>query len=82
MPSLCTYPACGRPAATRGLCRGHVRQEQRGVPLRPLRGPRGRLGDAPLVRLTLRVEAPIRDAAQADPGGARAALKRWAPRHK
>jgi hypothetical protein len=29
MPTDCRFPGCGRPACTRGLCRGHVRQEQR-----------------------------------------------------
>lgn len=53
MPSSCRFPACGRPAVTRGLCRGHVRQEQLhpGRELRPLRGPRGQLGAEPLVAL-------------------------------
>jgi hypothetical protein len=53
----CRFPGCGRGAVIRGLCRGHVRQEQRGLELRALLGPSGQLGTAPLATVGLRISA-------------------------
>lgn len=76
----CEVEGCRERAAVGGLCRGHYAQRQRGQPLRPLRGAHGQLGDEPLVSMRLRVPEPVRDAAQADPGGARKALEGWSQR--
>lgn len=74
------HPEGPRPAAIKGLCRGHDAQTRRGIsPLRPLRGPRGQLGAKPLVRLRgLRVSPAAAERVEADPAGAREALETWA----
>jgi hypothetical protein len=59
--SNCTFPACPHPAVAHGVCNGHFQQRRRcldkgePVTLSPLRGPGGRLGPEPLVRLPVRV---------------------------
>jgi hypothetical protein len=69
----CRGPECERAPHAHGLCPGHLAQERRGQPLRPLeaRNP-GR------VVLSIRVPAAVKVRALADPDGARAALERWA----
>jgi hypothetical protein len=57
-----------------GLCSSHYQQRVRGRPLVPLRQ---RPVEA-LVTLGLRVPQLVREAASADPAGARAALLAWA----
>ena len=81
--TLCTEKDCGRPARSGGLCAGHDRQARRGVPLRPLLGPHGRQGAAPLVRLgTVRVTAETAAALEhkgpSSPAAARLVLEAWA----
>lgn len=36
-PNSCTYPDCGRPVTSRGLCQTHYWQERRGEELRPIK---------------------------------------------
>jgi len=33
----CTFPDCGRPHRSKGLCRSHYAQSVRGVPLTPIK---------------------------------------------
>ena len=73
----CSFHGCGRPSVARSLCASHYRQQRRGDELRPLRGPRGQLGDEPLRPVTLRVSQRCADAVSADRAGAREALERW-----
>ena len=85
--TLCSYANCGRPAASRGLCRGHLRQQHRGLPLTTLRGPRGQLGAETLVPLPgVRVSPPCADELRAVPGSlsatVRGILERWAGRKR
>ena len=68
----CTVPGCTRLARARGLCVAHHRQALRGGPLRPLREP-----SEPLLRVSLRVPAQVRERVIADPAGARGALGAW-----
>jgi hypothetical protein len=56
-----------------GLCSSHYQQKVRGRPLVPLR----QRPVEPLVTLGLRVPQLVREAASADPAGARAALVAW-----
>ena len=78
MPRECTFPGCGRPAVGRKLCAAHYRQQARGKALSPIRGPRGQLGDEPLVRLPgLRVSRTCAEAVRQDTDGARDALEKW-----
>lgn len=82
--SLCTFPACGRRAVGGGLCSAHYNQRARGIELRPLRGPRGQLGDEPQVRLPgLRVSRQCADALGERPAVmAREVLEEWASSKK
>jgi len=67
---------CGRKVRARGFCSGHLAQEAAhpGEALRPIR----RRPAEALVVVGLRVPAAVREAVQADPAGARAALQQWA----
>jgi hypothetical protein len=56
-----------------GLCSSHYQQRARGRPLEQLR----QRPAEPLVTLGLRVPRLVREAASADPAGARAALLAW-----
>ena len=56
-----------------GLCSSHYQQKVRGLQLTPLR----QRPAEPLVTLGLRVPQLVREAASADPAGARAALVAW-----
>ncbi|MCW5952067.1 MAG: hypothetical protein KIT69_07400 [Propionibacteriaceae bacterium] len=38
--AACAYTLCDRPIKARRLCNGHLKQLERGIPLRPLRPPR------------------------------------------
>jgi hypothetical protein len=72
-PTSCTGPGCDRPARAMGLCPAHYQQKALGRPFEQLRQ---RPVEA-LVMLPIRVPIAVRDAAQADPVGARAALLAW-----
>lgn len=77
----CTGPECDREAVRQGMCQGHYEQRRRhrDRPLRALRGPCGSLADAALVRLPLRVPAPVLEALGDRPGArAREVLTAWA----
>ncbi len=70
----CTGPKCDRPAYRSGLCSGHYSQRMRKQSLRPLRDRSA----GPMVRVSLRVPADVRERALSDGDGARAALMEWA----
>lgn len=40
--AACNFPECGRPRSAHGLCQAHLRQQQRGTPLRPIGTPKRR----------------------------------------
>lgn len=71
--TTCTGPQCGRTAIAKGLCASHLRQQQRGRLLTPLRtGPRG-------VVVSTRVPKDVHDALGEAPGSlAREVLTSWA----
>ena len=70
----CQGPECDRATVARGLCATHLRQEQRGRPLTPIRDHTR----PAMERVSLRVSPPCRERVLEKPAAARLVLEHWA----